>query len=114
MASDSAHSQAVLFGGQGSNGAINDTWVWDGLTWTKKTPVTNPPGLIDYRMEYDATRGQIVLVGSDNFANGQLLQTWVWDGTNWAKKSPTSSPSTRESFSMAYDSMRHQLVLFGG
>lgn len=31
MVYDTRHSQVVLFGGVGTNGLFNDTWVWDGV-----------------------------------------------------------------------------------
>jgi hypothetical protein len=36
---DGAHAQIVLFGGAGSDqvGDLNETWTWDGSTWTRRT-----------------------------------------------------------------------------
>ena len=45
MAYDAATGTIVLFGGyttQG-HGGLNDTWTWDGSTWTKQAPATHPP-----------------------------------------------------------------------
>ena len=41
---DDARGQVVMFGGTGSSGVpLGDTWVWDGSTWTEKTPLVSPP-----------------------------------------------------------------------
>ena len=109
MAYDSAHSQVVLFGGAGSTTMdlnLGDTWVWDGSTWTQKSPQTSPPAQNSHAMAYDSLHGQVVLFGR----NG----TWLWDGSNWSKQSPRTSPSVRGGCAMAYDATHNQVVLFGG
>jgi uncharacterized protein (TIGR03437 family) len=113
MAYDAAHGQVVLFGGDGSqdfNGLpLNDTWVWDGDTWTQKSPQTSPPARAAHAMAYDAAHSQVVLFGG-SFLN----DTWVWDGSNWAQKLPQTSPPIRDAYAMAYDAANGQVVLFGG
>ena len=32
---DAANARTILFGGSGPLGLLNDTWAWDGTTWTK-------------------------------------------------------------------------------
>ncbi len=110
MAYDSAHGQAVLFGGYFQTTEYGDTWVWDGTNWTQESPATSPPARDSFAMAYDAAHGQVVIFG------GELLQndTWVWDGSNWTQKSPATIPPGRYAPAMAYDSVRGQVVLFGG
>src|SRR5262249_12382183 len=44
MAFDSARNRTVLFGGVDVNfNGLNDTWEWDGSTWTQLSPATSPP-----------------------------------------------------------------------
>jgi uncharacterized protein (TIGR03437 family) len=117
MAYDSAHGQVVLFGGftgETQNEVLfNDTWVWDGSNWTKKSPQTSPSARIFHAMAYDAAHGQVVLFGGLG-PSLDFSDTWVWDGANWTQKSPQTSPSPRDTFGMAYDSAHGQVVLFGG
>src|SRR5438552_1421826 len=40
MTYDQASGQLVLFGGNSGFGALSDTWVWNGTTWTKVCPST--------------------------------------------------------------------------
>ena len=51
MAYDAATGTVVLFGGRASDGLVfNDTWVWDGATWTKQFPEdesARPGGRVD-------------------------------------------------------------------
>jgi hypothetical protein len=44
MAYDPLTSQTVLFGGSSSTATdLNDTWTWNGTTWTRWTPAHVPP-----------------------------------------------------------------------
>jgi hypothetical protein len=67
MAYDAARGKLVLFGGTGEhetreNGLqLNDTWTWDGTTWTKQHPVTAPAAGYAVRMAYDAAQHSMVL-----------------------------------------------------
>jgi uncharacterized protein (TIGR03437 family) len=116
MAYDSAHGQVVLFGG--INGLFfNDTWVWDGTSWTQLSPQTSPPGRNGHAMAYDSIQGQVILfagAGGDPNNATLLNDTWVWDGTNWTQKFTSSSPPPRDRHSMAFDSKQNQTVMFGG
>jgi uncharacterized protein (TIGR03437 family) len=121
LAYDSAHGQVVLFGGISGNitqsgvfegAASNDTWVWDGSTWTQQTPQTSPPARFNHAMAYDSTLDQVVVFGGS--AGLTLDDTWVWDGSNWTQEFPQTSPPTRSQHAMAYDSGHSQVALFGG
>jgi hypothetical protein len=122
MAYDLSHQQMVIFGGccDASNGVpentpFADTWVWDGINWTQKSPSASPPARFYHAMAYDAAHGQVVLFGGYDFNSNTFFgDTWVWDGSNWTLKSPSASPPARSSHAMAYDSLHGQVVLFGG
>jgi hypothetical protein len=107
MTFDSVRNEVVVFGGENYNdGELNDTWVWNGTTWTNKTPEASPPSRIWGSMAFDAARGEVVLFGG-RYEN----DTWTWDGTNWTEESPSNVPPDRESSSMAYDPNRQVIVL---
>src|ERR1700676_876393 len=97
MAYDSTHSQVVLFGGIDSSvftpspNYSNETWTWDGSTWTQQSPANNPPARCCFGMAYDATRGQMVIFGGAG-PGGFLTDTWVWDGANWTQKASGPGP----------------------
>ena len=48
MTYDSVRSETILFGGRSlgsaSGSMLDDTWGWDGVNWTPKTPATHPSG----------------------------------------------------------------------
>jgi len=115
MAYDPTIGEIVLFGGTGANGtALNDTWTYNGTTWTLLSPLMSPPARSDSSMAYDATTDQLILFGGTGASDNALGDTWAFDGNNWTKLSPSTSPPARTGASMAYDPSLGQLVLFGG
>lgn len=117
MVYDSAHKVIVLFGGLQSkfNSTLNDTWIWDGSSWSQRSPATSPEPLESMAMAYDSSHGQVVMFGGAiGLSLSVVNDTWVWDGANWSKKSPQTSPGGRQLAGMAYDSIRGQTILFGG
>ncbi|MBN2359268.1 MAG: hypothetical protein JXR83_07425, partial [Deltaproteobacteria bacterium] len=112
---DAARERTVLFGGWNDIFwlELQDTWVWDGQTWTEMAPASSPPAREDHAAAYDSTRGRAVLFGGTG-SSGYLQDTWEWDGQNWANVTPASSPPTRAYHAMAFDSSRGRTVLFGG
>jgi hypothetical protein len=139
MACDLATGQLVLFGGAGNGSTLNDTWVWNGTTWTQvdDTPVgctttctNSPPGRHEASMTYDAANHGLLLFGGIDKNGNQLNDTWEWNGTTWTQVDDSSdpgcglptnpcplptSPPARYDFSMASDpNATHDVVMFGG
>jgi len=124
MAWDGAAGNVVLFGGIGDEGTyFNDTWTWDGATWTQQFPPVSPPAraIEPQGMTYDAATKTVVLFGGLNSgrpcqSSGNALgDTWTWDGIakTWTEQFPAASPSARRA-PMAYDAAAQSVVLFGG
>ena len=121
MAYDSATSQLILFGGYGVSGdnneSLNDTWSWNGTTWTELSPATSPPVRTSAAMADDPATGQLILFGGDVAGGGGAdiyNDTWNWNGTDWIQLSPTEVPPASEGASMAYDTAASQFILYGG
>ena len=115
MAFDGSNQGVLLFGGSLSNdGSLsNETWSWDGASWTRLAPVDRPTPRSFPAIAYDAARREIVLFGG-LVDSTPVADTWVWDGTNWEQRFPAHRPPPRYTHGMAYDEVREQLVLFGG
>jgi mannan endo-1,4-beta-mannosidase len=116
MVYDEAQGNVVLFGGQGP-GALNDTWTWDGTTWTQQHPATSPPVRAAAGAAYDRARGRVIVFGGVVTVNGKLqyyADTWSWDGSTWTQLHPATSPPARQLANMAYDPTGAQVLLFGG
>lgn len=122
MTFDPKLGAVVMFGGEAlSNGtavSLNETWLWDGTTWTQQHPSLSPPGRNAAAMDYDATTGNIVLFGGQvfdsNTAFHPLGDTWIYDGTTWTQQHPASSPPAREQPGGAFDAATGKEILFGG
>jgi cysteine-rich repeat protein len=116
MVYDAARNRVVLFGGSGPTGLLNDTWEWDGASWTERTPISSPTRRYGHAMAYDASRRKVVLFGgSANNGAGPINETWEWDGTTWTQIfSPASGVEGRAGHAMVYDAGRRRVILFGG
>jgi hypothetical protein len=114
MAYDAGHNVDVLFGGTNSSGSdLNDTWTWNGTSWTQMSPSTSPSVRDSAMMAYDASLGKIVLFGG--IYNGTSLNdTWTWNGSKWTQLSPSTSPEPLEGAGMDYDASTGTVILFGG
>jgi len=114
MAYDAALGEIVLFGGYGGGGEVydDDTWSWNGSTWTELSPATSPPARYLASMDYDAGSGQLVLFGGTD--GSDFDDTWTFDGSAWTEQSPATSPPGRSDASMAYDPALGETILFGG
>ncbi|MGE3109013.1 MAG: kelch repeat-containing protein [Phycisphaerales bacterium] len=109
MIYDPVRQRILLFGGQ-SNPQFptyhNDTWEWDGVTWTQAASAGPSPRSYA-TMWRDPARGRTFLLGG---AQGQT-DTWEWSGSMWTEVAYPPAP-----FSIAgaaFDSARGQLVAFG-
>lgn len=120
MCYDSERGVVVLFGGATEGGhpgeqvRSDETWEWDGATWTQRIVSICPPGRDDTAMAYDSRRRVSVLFGGRDNALGELGDTWEWDGTTWTQITPSVAPPARHMHAMAYDARRGRTVLYGG
>ncbi len=114
MIYDPASSQLLLFGGGATTGTgfSNQTWTWNGTTWTLLHPSTSPPAREDTELVYDAATKTVLLFAGWHGAYWD--DTWSWNGTTWTQLSPATSPSGRDSDALVYDAAAKQVILFGG
>lgn len=110
MCYDAARQEVVLFGGTGTAGYLQDTWVFDGSTWSQRQPTLVPPALSGASLAFDAGRSVTVLVGSQ--AGG--LRTWEWNGIDWAAPPVPPLPNLVSHAGFAYLPTIGRLVLAGG
>jgi hypothetical protein len=103
---------AVLMGGD-DGASMDDTWLWDGKSWSMPEPATFPPARTSAMAgSFD---GSVVLFGgqpSPLFAKTVDQDTWTWTGTTWNQGLPMQPPPGRAAGMMA--SQGASLVLFGG
>ncbi len=109
-----ADSSTLLFGGQNQVGEfLNDTWLWDGQSWTK-VDSTGPAPRAYFAFTYDPNGHRAVLFGGigDDSLYGD---TWQWDGQHW-QQLDVSGPSPRIMAGMGYyrELSGGHCILFGG
>jgi hypothetical protein len=129
MAYFSSMQRVVLFGGsvpgayQGVENVTNDTWSWDGSSWTALHAPASPSKRTAVSLVYDPLTGRLLVFGGYTFSPSPGLtcticlsaqDTWTFDGSTWTQLAPPTSPSARGAYSLAYDAAIHRLVLFGG
>src|SRR2546428_839958 len=77
MTYDQGQRRIVLFGGEDAAGIfMNDTWTWDGTTWTQMHP-GHPPSARAYAAMAWRDRREVILFGGFG-PNGYLSDTWLW------------------------------------
>jgi hypothetical protein len=114
---DGAAGNIVLFGGcSGTVDActfLNDTWTWNGTTWTQQFPPISPSPRVTSIAYDEATRTSVLFGGTGSA--GALADTWTWHGVAkvWTRQTPAASPSSRQA-PLAYDPATQTVVLFGG
>ena len=124
MTYDATRQRVLLFGGMVPTmgvEATNETWEWDGVDWTQRSPMNLPTARMGHVLVFDPLRGRSVLFGGWYYLNGPggiasdpLGDTWEWNGANWVVRTPGGMPSRRADHVLAFDRMRGRTVLFGG
>ena len=109
MAYDSDRGVVVLYGGIGAGNfsALDDTWEWDGSSWTEiSASASNTTTL---RMTYDKIHKQMVAVNTFDAA------TWLYDGTQWTQAGTAPFGGSQlffQSVVMAYDDLIQRVVAY--
>lgn len=106
--------RTVIFGGDSTCGERrNDTWLYDGATWTEVSPPIKPTGRtnIVHSMTYHAGLNKLVLFGG---SGGSGFDTWLFDGVTWSQLFTQATPNARDQAMLTYDAQRQVVVLFGG
>ena len=115
IAYDEIRGKTVLFGGVLENGlASNETWTWDGTSWTLMPTPGAPFWRLYHTMTWDPVRGKVIMFGGLTTFYTLLHDMWAWDGTSWTEIQVTTRPDARAGHTMAFDAARGVLVMYGG
>lgn len=111
MVYDAARQVVVMFGGILIGGSMsNETWEWDGSTWTLRTPTTSPPPRSHTAAAAWPALNGVVFHGG--YPTGTTPHFWLWDGVDWQDITTAETPNDT-AHTMAYHAGVQQLVLHG-
>lgn len=123
FAYDERDAVGVLFGGDSPDASlemVDDTWTWDGRSWTHLHPTASPTARWRASMVFDEKRQTILLFGGwglrgspDSSTIGYLNDTWTWNGSVWNQLHPELSPPAEHS-QLAFDAVSNLVVLTNG
>jgi hypothetical protein len=113
MVFDSARGVSVLYGGYSGSAFTNDTWEWNGTSWTEIQTPNRPSDRDRCAMAFDSARSRIVLFGGQT-SSGASAETWEYDGANWSLVATPTTPPAREKAEMVYIPTRGVMVMQGG
>jgi len=105
----------VLFGGQDLLQTLpgesyrDDTWVWNGTTWTQLTLTPRPPARSKAGLAQAGNR--LILFGGEKSTTA-LGDTWAFDGSAWTRLTGITTPPAMHSPAMT--SLGGKALLFGG
>jgi hypothetical protein len=110
---DPARQVTLLFGGFGDYEPRDETWTWDGATWTQRLPPVSPSARYGCAAAYDPATQRIFVFGGIT-DEGEVDELWAWDGSTWEQLDQTMGPTRRRDARLAWDTARKRGVLFGG
>ena len=96
----------VLFGGMGTLGLSNETWIFNGSSWKELHLSNSPQPREGATLIYDRSKREDILFGGKG-TNGLISDTWSWNGNNWQELYPKTSPSPRYGASMSFSPGLH-------
>lgn len=119
LIADPLHHGLVLFGGRGVRSDLDDTWTWDGNTWSQRHPAVSPPPQENVQLVWDGARGRVLLVNgqvhrepSGQVDDHPLNELWAWDGATWHQESPDWAPTGNlRDHLLAWDTSHSYLVM---
>lgn len=120
LAYDPVRGVYVMYGGNNTSpfggASVDQTWEFDGTTWTQVFPTTTPGGLGNFGMCHDVVRQRTVIYGGTANSMFPIAEstTLEFDGTNWAVIATTGSPGPLERPAMCFHAALGKTVLFGG
>lgn len=112
MVYDASRQVVVLFGGgvAGSRSPNNETWEWNGASWTQRAPQTNPPARAGAASAEWPALGGVVIHGG--YPIDGTSHFWSWNGVDWRDLTTVDTPRD-VSHAMAYHPGLQRLLVQG-
>ncbi len=107
-------NKVIYFGGYFDSGKIckNETWSYDGSSWTKLSVDISPDKRCDAVLSYNNRLKKVVLFGGSDEEYNLFYDYWSFDGTNWQEEVYCGTPPSGYYDMLGdYDLIRGRLVL---
>jgi hypothetical protein len=107
MGHDPVRGRTVLFGGRDAGppwANYNDTWEWDGASWTRVQGAGGPALAWGHRLAWDSSQNRMLMVMAG--------EVWSYDGATWSLRAAGGSATVNPA--VAFDPERRRLLVFGG
>lgn len=116
MVADPIRGRVVAFGGSSTLPMAyrDETWEWDGRSWTRMNTAVRPSARDAAAMAWDPVRRAVILFGGRGPGDTDYDDTWEWNGHRWLRLDVAARPSPRAYAAVATDLNRGRIVLFGG
>jgi hypothetical protein len=114
---DTGRQKVLLHGGRWDDGGYNDTWVFDGITWSQIAVSTLPETRSYHALAYDRQRDALVLYGGRvSGPDGPVpaWDTWTYSGGAWTEDPGAGAPTASSEFGLAFSEAIGGLVGFSG
>jgi hypothetical protein len=110
VADDPSTGDVVLFGGVYN---FDNTWLWNGSTWSLARPSRSPSGRYGGAAAFDSQSDQILLFGGRLEAGTPANDTWAWDGRTWLELNSGGSDAPRagDGAQMTWDPVQNTMLL---
>jgi hypothetical protein len=105
----------MVYGGRlGPGQLVDDTWAWDGKTWTELDAGTgSPPPDEGGVMAWDERLATMVLVVPGPSVATPQPETWIWTGTHWSRQPSGDFPPNISLGPIAFDPVSNSLLGVG-
>ena len=118
VAYDPVSQRAVLFGGHttcNESAATNQTWEWDGTSWTKVAPTGQIPSARgSIAMAFDRAHSEAIIHGGWAPPGTQLPGTFAYNLSTHSWASRGTNLASLEWYALGYDTDANQVRMFGG
>lgn len=131
MAYDPATARVVMFGGltcgppdettptgcdyQQSAVPLNDTWTWDGSTWSRLS-TRHAPQVVHFTVDMggmtpDFAHNDLLLVVWPTVSDRSRVETWTLRNGDWLQLHPAHPPAAYEFSGPSYDTVSRHVIL---
>jgi hypothetical protein len=119
MVFDRSRARTVLFGGMTESGLSNETWEWDGVSWSLVVVDSGPDPRSYHGLSFDGEDNSVLLTGGIGQDGSSLADFWRFNGEGWIPVDVEDgmldgSPAPRHGHVVAYDANRGKHIMAGG